>query len=85
MRHCYFVFQQLALAIFFKESFKHVWKILIEKKDDLETLAQGLLKYETLSGQEIHDLLAGKTIEKSTGCQRHPESDIRQSDILESI
>ena len=37
---------------------------LIEKRDDLETLAQGLLKYETLSGQEITDLLAGKTIEK---------------------
>lgn len=39
-------------------------RILTEKKDDLETLAQGLLKYETLSGQEIQDLLAGKTIEK---------------------
>ena len=39
-------------------------RILIEKRDDLEVLAQGLLKYETLSGQEIKDLIAGKTIEK---------------------
>lgn len=39
-------------------------RILIEKRDDLETLAQALLKYETLSGQEIKDLLAGKSIEK---------------------
>jgi cell division protease FtsH len=39
-------------------------RILTEKRDDLETLAQGLLKYETLSGQEIKDLIAGKTIEK---------------------
>ncbi len=39
-------------------------RILTEKRDDLEVLAQGLLKYETLSGQEIKDLIAGKTIEK---------------------
>jgi cell division protease FtsH len=39
-------------------------RILIEKREDLEVLAQGLLKYETLSGQEIKDLIAGKTIEK---------------------
>jgi len=39
-------------------------RILVEKRDDLEVLAQGLLKYETLSGQEIKDLIAGKTIEK---------------------
>ena len=29
-----------------------------EKRDDLETLAKGLLEYETLSGDEIKDLLA---------------------------
>jgi cell division protease FtsH len=39
-------------------------RILNEKRDDLETLAQALLKYETLSGQEIKDLLDGKPIEK---------------------
>jgi cell division protease FtsH len=39
-------------------------RILNEKRDDLETLAQGLLKYETLSGKEITDLLNGKGIEK---------------------
>lgn len=39
-------------------------RILTEKRDDLEMLAQALLKYETLSGQEIKDLLDGKTIEK---------------------
>jgi len=35
-------------------------KILTKKKKDLETLAQGLLEYETLSGDEIRDLLKGK-------------------------
>jgi cell division protease FtsH len=35
-------------------------RILTEKKNDLDTLAQGLLEYETLSGDEIKDLLEGK-------------------------
>ncbi len=39
-------------------------KILSEKKDDLEKLARALLEYETLSGEEIKDLLAGKEIRK---------------------
>jgi cell division protease FtsH len=34
--------------------------ILEEKRPDLETLAKGLLEFETLSGDEIKDLLAGK-------------------------
>src|SRR6201987_4105699 len=33
---------------------------ITEKRDDLETLAKGLLEYETLSGDEIKDLLMGK-------------------------
>jgi cell division protease FtsH len=35
-------------------------RLLKERADDLETLAQGLLTYETLTGDEIKDLLAGK-------------------------
>lgn len=35
-------------------------RILEENLDDLHTLAQGLLEYETLSGEEVKDLLAGK-------------------------
>ncbi|HHN68049.1 MAG TPA: ATP-dependent zinc metalloprotease FtsH, partial [Thermopetrobacter sp.] len=42
------------------EAYATAKKILTEKRDDLETLAQGLLEYETLSGDEIRDLLAGK-------------------------
>lgn len=41
-------------------------KILAEKKSDLEKLAQALLEYETLSGDEIKDLLAGKEIRKAS-------------------
>jgi cell division protease FtsH len=35
-------------------------RILREKRADLETLAKGLLEFETLSGDEIKDLLEGK-------------------------
>ncbi len=37
-------------------------KILKEKEKDLHTLAKALLEYETLSGEEIKTLLAGKPI-----------------------
>ncbi|MGA8762017.1 MAG: ATP-dependent zinc metalloprotease FtsH, partial [Candidatus Sulfotelmatobacter sp.] len=34
-------------------------RIIIEKREDLETLAKGLLEYETLTGEEIGQLLKG--------------------------
>ncbi|SBV96969.1 protease, ATP-dependent zinc-metallo [uncultured Alphaproteobacteria bacterium] len=37
-------------------------KILTENRDKLEIIAQGLLEYETLSGDEIKALLRGETI-----------------------
>lgn len=39
-------------------------EILNEKKSDLEKLAKSLLEYETLTGEEIKDLLAGKEIRR---------------------
>ena len=35
-----------------------------EHRDELETLAQALLEYETLSGDEIKTVLAGGTIDR---------------------
>jgi cell division protease FtsH len=35
-------------------------RILTEKREDFETLAQALLEFETLSGDEVRDLLAGR-------------------------
>jgi cell division protease FtsH len=40
--------------------FTEAQQILTEKRADLEMLAKGLLEYETLSGDEIKDLLDGK-------------------------
>ncbi len=41
-------------------AYKEAKKILTDKAKDHEALAQGLLEYETLSGDEIADLLNGK-------------------------
>lgn len=49
-----------------EEALTKAKKILTEKKVDLEKLAQSLLEYETLSGDEIKDLLAGKEIRKTS-------------------
>jgi cell division protease FtsH len=43
-----------------EEGYLTAKKILTEKRKDLDKLANGLLEYETLSGEEISDLLEGK-------------------------
>jgi cell division protease FtsH len=45
---------------FVEEGYNQATKILTEKRADLEALAKGLLEFETLSGEEIQDLLIGK-------------------------
>jgi cell division protease FtsH len=42
------------------ESFEEARRIISEHIDDLHTIARGLLEYETLSGEEIKNLLKGK-------------------------
>jgi cell division protease FtsH len=42
-------------------------RILTEKNHDLETLARGLLEYETLSGEEIKNLLNGTPPKRDDG------------------
>jgi cell division protease FtsH len=49
-----------------EEGYKEAQKILTEKRADLETLAKGLLEFETLSGDEIKDLLMGKRPNRET-------------------
>jgi len=41
------------------ESYKQAYKILTERREDLNVLARGLLEYETLTGDEIVALLKG--------------------------
>jgi cell division protease FtsH len=43
-----------------EEGYKQATQILTDRREDLEVLAKGLLEYETLTGDEIQDLLKGK-------------------------
>ncbi|MEA2921971.1 MAG: cell division protease FtsH [Bradyrhizobium sp.] len=45
---------------FVEDGYNQATRILTEKRADLEALAKGLLEYETLTGDEIQDLLKGK-------------------------
>jgi cell division protease FtsH len=45
---------------FVEEGYREATRILTEKRADLEALAKGLLEFETLTGEEIQDLLKGK-------------------------
>lgn len=46
------------------DAYKKATKILKDNMDQLHTLAKGLLEYETLSGDEIKDVLNGKTLDR---------------------
>lgn len=45
---------------FIEDAYKRAYQILTEKKDEWERLAQGLLEYETLTGDEIKRVMEGK-------------------------
>ena len=46
------------------EGYERAKAILIDKADDLERLAQGLLEYETLTGNEITKIIAGDPLNR---------------------
>ncbi|WP_170284177.1 ATP-dependent zinc metalloprotease FtsH [Roseospira marina] len=58
-------------------------RLLTEHRDELETLAQGLLEYETLNGDEIQTLLRGEGIDRDepedTGPTKPPRGGRRAS------
>jgi cell division protease FtsH len=47
-------------------------RIITEKRQDLETLAKGLLEYETLTGEEIRELLKGHAPVRDTSDDHEP-------------
>ncbi len=48
-------------------------RILTEKRDDLERLAQGLLEYETLTGSEIQRVINGETLSRDNDEDDRPD------------
>mgnify|MGYP006084455399 CR=1 FL=1 len=49
--------------------------LVLKFKNELETIAEGLLEYETLSGQEITDLLKGITPKRADSEEEDPPGD----------
>ena len=56
------------------EAYTHASNILSKNKDQLETVAKGLLEYETLSGDEIASLIKGDTLSKNKPGDETPKS-----------
>ena len=54
-------------------------KVLTDKGDDLEMLAQGLLEYETLSGNEVNLLLKGEAILRDDDNDKKESGPIKSS------
>ncbi|MBV1700301.1 MAG: ATP-dependent zinc metalloprotease FtsH [Hyphomicrobiales bacterium] len=55
-----------------EEGYVEATRIIVERRGDLEILAQGLLEYETLSGSEILDLFQGKPPVRDSGDSSNP-------------
>lgn len=47
------------------EGYENARRLLTEKRTEWETLSKALMEYETLTGDEIKDVIAGKPIDKS--------------------
>ena len=45
-----------------EEGYQSAYRILIEKEAEFERLAQGLLEYETLTGEEIGKVIRGEAL-----------------------
>jgi cell division protease FtsH len=50
-------------------------KILTDKRDDLDRMANGLLEYETLTGKEIDLIIAGKPLNRGGDEDDDPKAD----------
>jgi cell division protease FtsH len=59
-------------------------EILIEKRGDLDTVAEALLEYETLSGEEVVALLSGNPIVRPDQDDEQPRQSGRRSSVPSS-
>ncbi|MCG6904628.1 MAG: ATP-dependent zinc metalloprotease FtsH [Rhodobacter sp.] len=59
---------------FVDEGYETAKRILTEKSEDLHRLAQGLLEYETLTGDEITKVIAGQPLNRGDDEDDRPDS-----------
>ena len=67
-----------------EKGYERAKSVLTEKIDDLHKLAKALLVYETLSGDEIRDLIL-KDIKPSRSFKDDNEDDKKESSALDSL
>ncbi len=60
-------------------------RILTERSEDLERLAQGLLEYETLSGDEIQMVLRGEKIIRKVVDEPMPDNNNRRGSVPTAV
>jgi len=60
---------------FINEGYETAMRVLTEKGEDLERLAQGLLEYETLTGSEITRVIAGEPLNRGQDEDDGPTGD----------
>jgi cell division protease FtsH len=63
-----------------EESHKKALDILNEKRDVLDSMAQALLDYETLSSEEVDQLIAGEKIERAVNKKAEDEKEQKDED-----
>ena len=66
------------------KGYERARKVLTEKIDDLHKIAKALLVYETLSGDEIRDLIL-KDIKPTRSFKEEDENDGKSSSALGSL
>ena len=63
------------------DAYRDASKILSDNKNELETLARGLLEYETLSGDEIQSLVNGDTLSRNKPAEENARADKGRSSV----
>jgi cell division protease FtsH len=66
------------------EAYSETRTLLAKHRELLEALAQGLLKYETLDGDEVRKLVAGESIDRPTVADLIAEEQSRRKDTDET-
>ena len=61
------------MRAFIDHAYSEAKRILTERRNDLESLARGLLEYEMLSGDEIQQVLRGEKIIRKVVDEPMPE------------
>jgi cell division protease FtsH len=63
------------------DAYRDASKILSDNKNELETLARGLLEYETLSGDEIQSLINGDTLSRNKPAEENARAEKGRSSV----